>query len=336
MKNTLKTVVLSLVATTMAVTFSTNSQACSVDGKEGFLPRNNLYIPTRREVIDESTGGPVGGGITEAEFNAVIDSVVKIYTPIVAEMGGTLKVARNWADGTVNAYANREGNEWWINMFGGLARHKETTIDGFLLVVCHELGHQIGGAPKYSSRGQVNEWAGNEGQSDYWATLKCARRVLAQENNIAEVSAMSAPYSVHSRCETNFRDANEAAICVRSAMGGLSLSRLLSSLGKVIPPPEEMPWFSHQDPNRVAEMYDPHPATQCRLDTYYAGALCDKDYREDVDQKDGMIGTCNQEQGYRLGVRPRCWYAPSTASQDAGNPRTRRDRSPPVEDGRFY
>jgi len=333
MKSTVNRLVLSIVASTLLATFSVDSKACSVDGKEGFLPRNNLYIPARREILDEN-GAPVGGGITEAEFNAVIDAVVAIYTPIVAQMGGTLKMARNWTDGTVNAFANREGNEWWVNMFGGLARHKETTIDGFMLVVCHELGHHMGGAPKYSSRGNVNEWAGNEGQSDYWATLKCARRVLAREPNLREVAAMDAPESVHRKCALNTFNANEAAICVRSAMGGLSLARLLSSLHTE--DENAMPWFSRQDPNRVGTMADGHPAAQCRLDTYYAGALCDKDFREDVSQTLAAPGTCMAEDGYRTGVRPRCWFAPANAADDAGNPRDRRTRTPPPSDGIYY
>lgn len=318
----------------MAATFSMDSMACSKDGKSGFLPPNNLYIPPRREVIDRN-GAPVGGGITEAEFNGVIDSVMAVYTPVVAAMGGNLKVARNWTDGTVNAYANREGNDWWINMFGGLARHRETTIDGFLLVVCHELGHQIGGAPKYSSRGNEVEWAGNEGQSDYWATLKCARRVLARENNAADPGVMNAPSSVRRKCDATFFNQNQSAICVRNAMGGLALARLLATLGDDNLPEEQMPWFSHRDPNRVGEMDDSHPEAQCRLDTYYAGAVCEKDFREDVSQRDALVGSCTQELGYSVGVRPRCWYAPPNAKDDAGNPRRRRP-VPPSPEGIYF
>jgi hypothetical protein len=127
-----------------------NATACSSDGKEGFLPPNNLYIPDRRVVLDRH-GNPIGGGITEPEFEGVIAAVEKLYTPIVSSMGGKLVIHRRWKDGTVNAYADRQDGNWNVTMFGGLARHKETTIDGFLLVVCHELGHQIGGAPKYNN-----------------------------------------------------------------------------------------------------------------------------------------------------------------------------------------
>jgi hypothetical protein len=35
-------------------------------------------------------------------------------------------------------------------MFGGLARHELVTDDGFMMVVCHETGHHLGGAPRYN------------------------------------------------------------------------------------------------------------------------------------------------------------------------------------------
>lgn len=335
MKTTVNAVLLSIIASLAAATFSIDSHACSVDGKEGFLPQNDLYIPPRREILD-GNGAPLGGGITEAEFNGVIDAVVTIYAPVVAKMGGTLKVARNWTDGTVNAYANREGSEWWINMFGGLARHKETTIDGFMLVVCHELGHHIGGAPKYSTRGRPDEWAGNEGQSDYWATLKCARRVLGREVKSGDIDIIDAPDSVRRKCTSFYRDTKEAAVCVRSAMGGLSLARLLASLKQGGTPEDQMPWFSRKDKHRVAVMFDAHPAAQCRLDTYYSGSLCDKDFNEDVSQIDAVTGTCTQADGYTFGYRPRCWYAPPNAKDDAGDPRSQPRSPAPPTDGLYY
>ena len=91
--------------------------------------------------------------MTQETFNAVIDSVETIYAPIVAEYGGRLKVERKWDDGTANAYAQRSGSTYKVSMFGGLARHETITPDGFALVVCHEIGHHIGGAPKKASPG---------------------------------------------------------------------------------------------------------------------------------------------------------------------------------------
>ena len=133
--------------------------ACTEDGKEGFLPENDLKISVNAKRF---------GGISEEQFNTVIDKVNDVYAPLVAQEGGTLKIVKNWTDATVNAYAQRQGTTYLVSMFGGLARHETITEDGMALVVCHEIGHHIGGAPKKT---WGSAWASNEGQSDYFATL---------------------------------------------------------------------------------------------------------------------------------------------------------------------
>ncbi len=291
--------------------------ACSDNGKDGFLPRNTMYIPPRREVLDHN-GNPLGGGITHAEFDGVITSVEKIYGPIVKAMGGNLVVNRNWDDGTVNAYADRDDGNWNLSMFGGLARHPETTIDGFLLVVCHELGHQIGGAPIIGGS-TSGEWAANEGQADYFATLKCARRVLQTQPNLHALPALDAPDVVRIQCESSFKDVNQAALCIRTSMGGLALARLLANLGGVTTE-DAMPFFTKPDTSKVGQTDDQHPAAQCRLDTYYNGAICPVDYKLNTDKVDPTINTCSQEKGDKLGYRPRCWYAPQADNTTKGNP----------------
>ncbi|MBC7384692.1 MAG: hypothetical protein H7301_00840 [Cryobacterium sp.] len=315
MKLTVKTALFSMAFAMTATAFSGIALACSENGKDGFLPPNRMYIPPRKLVLD-ARGNPVGGGITEAEFNGVISAVDKVYNPIVKSMGGNLVFHRNWTDGTVNAYADRQDGNWNISMFGGLARHKYTTVDGFLLVVCHELGHHIGGAPKIGGSG--NEWASNEGQADYFSTLKCARRVLQNQDSIRRMRSLAAPDTVLKACRHDFRDTNQAAQCVRSSMAGFALAQLLGDLGG-----NANVSFDTPDTSKVTRTDDEHPEAQCRLDTYFAGATCDKDFMTDVSDTDPTVGTCSQEKRDPSSFRPRCWYAP--ADDNGGkrvNPRT--------------
>jgi hypothetical protein len=249
-----------------------------------FLPKNDLYIPV---------GDKSAGGITEVEFNEVISKVDAVYKPIIASKGATLVFERNWTDGTVNAYANQAGKIWTVAMFGGLARSKEVTYEGFALVVCHEMGHHLGGAPKYKRGGP---WASNEGQSDYWSTLKCFRKVFGQDPKVIEVPAM-----VTDLCSKVWKNEEDMKVCEHSISGGQSLAELLASLGG-----ETVPTLDTPDKTKVTTTSDPHPAAQCRLDTYVAGSLCDMDEFVDVSDKDVNVGTCKSG----LGARPLCWYAP--------------------------
>jgi hypothetical protein len=70
--------------------------------------------------------------------------------------------------------------------------------------------------------------------------------------------------------------------------------------------------FTTPDKSKVAKTNDNHPQAQCRLDTYFAGSLCDKSIADDVDSKDATKGVCLKKDGYAEGVRPFCWYKPGS------------------------
>lgn len=111
-------------------------------------------------------------GISQKTFETVLDTLENHYAPIMRARGCPLQVNRLWNDGTVNAQAYIEDGKCQIDMFGGLARYKGMTQNGFLMVACHELGHHLGGAPRY---GHNTDWAAVEGQADYFATLRCMK-----------------------------------------------------------------------------------------------------------------------------------------------------------------
>ncbi len=275
-----------------------NSIACTIDGEEGFLPQNNFNISVDAKRL---------GGITEEQFNSVIDKIEGMYAPIVSSepSAPVLKVIRNWTDGTVNAYAQQTGKDWKVSMFGGLARHEAITPDGFALVVCHELGHHIGGAPRKSSA-WASPWASNEGQSDYFANLKCLRRVWNDEDNTTVVATLEVPAALSEKCASAFTG-QEASLCIRGGMAGMSVAKLFQSLYSETNSPK----FETPSAKVVVKTDDNHPATQCRLDTYFQGSLCEKSFNENVDAKSEVTGTCHATTGQTLGLRPLCWFKPS-------------------------
>ncbi len=282
-----------LSALLLTLSLSGSVLACSEDGRSGFRPENDLKIPVGVKTV---------GGITEAQFNAVIDKLETIYAPIVSNMGGTLRINRKWEDATVNANATRAGS-WVVNMYGGLARHQTITEDGFALVLCHEIGHHLGGAPKVA--GFLNRWASNEGQSDYFATLKCLRKAFLNDKNTTIVRKLKAPVALTQACAKAWPNKDDKAICVRNGMAGASVAALFASLRNK---PEAK--FETPDTNIVSRTDDAHPAHQCRLDTYFQGALCEIGLNEDVSQKDEVQGTCHASLGHTSGLRPLCWFKP--------------------------
>lgn len=279
-------------ALSMSMTLS-SAFACDIQGKTGFAPKNDMKISK----FDKNTNG-----MTEEKFLSIIKRVSDVYAPIVESKGASLDMINNWDDATVNAYAHRDGKVWHVSMFGGLARHPLTTDDGFMLVVCHETGHHLGGAPKY---GGGTDWASNEGQADYFGSLKCMKRVLENDDNISIVAGMNIDEDATKQCQSTYKNAGEVALCQRIAMAGKSLGMLLGDLGG-----NSNVNFNTPDKKIVKRTNDAHPAAQCRLDTYFHAGLCDKSYTEDVSEKSPIPGTCIKKDGYKVGVRPLCWYKP--------------------------
>ncbi|MDD4974215.1 MAG: hypothetical protein PHY93_07670 [Bacteriovorax sp.] len=283
-----------ILISALSMTMSLSSVfACDIHGKSGFMPENNLRISK----YDKDTNG-----MTKERFEAIIKRVSDAYAPIVATKGATLEMINNWDDETVNAYANRNGDVWQVNMFGGLARHPLATDDGFMLVVCHETGHHLGGAPRY---GAGTDWAANEGQADYFGSLKCMKRVLENDDNVAIVAKMTVDAAATKSCQLVYKNEGEVALCQRIAMAGKSLGSLLGSLGG-----DKAISFTTPDKKIVKNTNDNHPAAQCRLDTYFSGSLCDKAFSEDVSETSPIPGTCIKRDGYKVGPRPLCWYKP--------------------------
>jgi hypothetical protein len=277
---------------TLMLTFSIGAIACSEDGKTGFVEDNDLYIPADSLQM---------GGLTQEQFNGVIEKIEAIYIPFASSLGGKLAVARKWDDGTVNANASRSGSTWKVNMYGGLARHETITEDGFALVLCHEIGHHLGGAPKVGMF--LNKWASNEGQSDYYAALKCLRKTFLNDDNATIVSALNAPETLVTACAKNHANKDDKNICIRTGMAGVSVSNLFAALRNGTPAQFQTP-----DAGVVTSTNDAHPAYQCRLDTFFQGSLCGAGMNDEVSQKEEVQGTCHKTLGHSIGMRPSCWF----------------------------
>lgn len=278
---------------------------------EGFLPSNTMRIP----VGTNETNSPEfaakrqrkqapKGGLTEQQFNEVMDRIDKIYAPVVAQKGGKLTINRLWKDATVNASAQQFGSSWVINMYGGLARHPQVTIEGMALVACHEMGHHLGGAPKIDGW-MGDNWATNEGGSDYFATLKCLREFFGDDDNEAVIKVTKVDATATKMCKQSWKSAEEVALCQRISLAGSSVAYLFQDLSKEKTKPE----FDTPDKAVVTEMDDSHPATQCRLDTYLAGDLCTVDKSVANSDKDYKEGSC-VEGTHDVGTRPLCWFFP--------------------------
>lgn len=281
------------------------SSAASAFEQRTFMPPNNLHHDQQ----------DADSGITKAQFDAVIGRAKRVYGPIISGMGAKLIIEGNWSDNTVNASADQASpTQWRVNMYGGMARRAEVTEDGFAMVLCHEIGHHLGGYP------YVQGWAANEGQSDMHATGACAYKLFAPNELLDDAAAAVLPQNLRAKCD-KAHSAEKRGICYRAILAGKSLGDLLGALQN-----EEVS-FDTPDTSTVTRTNHGHPMAQCRLDTYIAGALCGNakwDYtlipgkslaqRNSLEaQAEAFAHSCETGDG----ARPRCWFAAKDANSPA-------------------
>lgn len=239
--------------------------------------------------------------ISEAEYNSTLKLLEQHFSDYVRSKGGKLIMTPLWFATLMNATATRTGpgkTNWNVNMSGALARHPLMTVDAFVIATCHELGHHVGGAPL-----AVGEWFTAEGQADYWATVKCARRVWRQDDNISLITGRPVPAIVTTRCKKIWESLQDQALCTRIALAAQVTVEVLGNLRSPVS-------FETPDPLLVKTMNYGYPSAQCRLDTYFQGALCSRNLDDDVSNGSSSQGYCTKVDGFTTGTRPRCWYYP--------------------------
>lgn len=281
------------------------------------LPAHATFIPEGGFAPGVVSIGPAN--MDEAEFRAIITGIEKHYGPVTKLHGGNLRFNANWKNEKLNAAASQSGGNWNVEITGGLARHPELSKDGFALIACHELGHHLGGFP-YDARGGFGGiWAASEGQSDYFSTQICARKLWKDDLELNATYRVSAPEFVRRGCDVVWSTEPEQDLCYRISMGVESMTRTMAILMK-----KEIPKFETPDPAVVSKTNPSHPAVQCRLDTAWAGSLCAVTGEESLipgkrssGNKDGIdaeqeaaMNSCLEAVYHKVGKRPLCWFKP--------------------------
>lgn len=177
-----------------------------------------------------------------------------------------------------------------ISIFGGMIELPGMTRDSAALILCHELGHGLGGAP-FKDASADSEKMSVEGQADFYAASVCLPRVfryLAQP--LTPLWAPSpraiAPDPARLVLERGCPD----EICRRSFAAAEGFRALLS---RVWGPRGETRW-DLRDASAVSAVDTRpahYPSAQCRLDTLVNGILKSE--------------------------RPACWFSVTLSAPDA-------------------
>ncbi len=275
-----------------------------------FLPDDEILVGALLNVGPSNTD--------EAGLQKMVTQLQEAYAPIVKTHGGRLNIKGSWRDEKLNAAASQLFGSWNVVISGGLVRRPELTTDGAMLILCHEMGHHLGGFAFGGGSPIGGNWASNEGQSDYFATQSCARKIWAPELERNEQSYQSSSLEIRSQCAKVWEDQASQNLCARVLQASESVALTMAALRK----DPTAPTFSTPDLSVVEQTYSGHPATQCRLDTSLQGALCtaafDENFIPGKKAKGGRSSeaaelesanfSCTKTSNYNIGLRPACWF----------------------------
>ncbi len=245
--------------------------------------------------------------VTLADYNAAFSKVSMIYTPIFAKQGYTLLLEGDWNDATEKAFSvdkKNNTNRRKVYVSGGFARKPLMTKDTLLSTLCHEIGHHLGGYPKYP---EIKWGASSEGQADYFSTAKCLKIVMADEKETNEqiANSIDVPEFVKDDCTKQFESKDAQNLCVRLAIVSERFVKNMKHESL-----ESLFYLGGFDYSTTVTMEYAYPRVQCRLGTLYQGALCNVSPNISFSGSEELTGSCHPKNGHDVGARPLCWFLP--------------------------
>lgn len=111
----------------------------------------------------------------------IAEEVVSNFSPLFRS-SEELVVVFQAANPRINAEIMKTEDGLVLELYGGMLGHPKMKPDTFRLLLCHEIGHALGGPPLKSRMG----WSSTEGQADYYSGKNCARYLGMDESALID------------------------------------------------------------------------------------------------------------------------------------------------------
>ncbi|WP_437288868.1 trypsin-like serine peptidase [Sorangium sp. So ce406] len=221
---------------------------------------------------------------------------------------------------------------WHVHLGVDLRRPGVTPPDVASLIMCHEVGHALGGFPFKQSTvqqtqveglaaGQYGTVSSAESQADYFATKECLPRLWSTEPAVNALFRETVTEHAKAACDAAWDGVEEQDMCYRLAAAAEAFGRWRGV--------DPAPRLSTPDTTEVMVTKEEYPSVQCRVDTLFQGALCPTKFRGTAIP--GLIPPYEQVLTFSPeveaaaapdactegpGSRPRCWFAPNATAVD--------------------
>lgn len=224
----------------------------------------NCFEQKKNEInsfIDVSLSGPI---LLDQDLEIIWSAIQEAYSVDLQNLNLNLKLEeKNSAE--IGAWADLQDTKAVIVVSRANRFHRKMNSATVTLILCHELGHFLGGLPRYSN----SSWASVEGQADYFATASC---VPAIYNKIAAklTKSFAVKDEVKNYCRSTLLDL-PLNFCEYALEGAYSLIQILSPFHVI----ESQSSLSIQsrDLSISTQLIESHASLSCRYETFLRGLL---------------------------------------------------------------
>ena len=236
---------------------------------------------------------PLFAEASKSEFEQTLESARKYFRPIYQSHGKELSILGEWDYDENNAKALAYTvDHYFIEIYGGALKSEGTNTDSLRAMICHEVGHHLGGAPfmpQYYEDYYLFQGS-SEGQADYYAANVCLKKWLNGEDHWRKIHQIGFSKKDQIFCERYHNDKNNIGLCIRIIT---AFKRMLSlKIESEVQINLKTPSLAYK--YALASSVT-HPPSLCRLETAYAGVICH--------QENG----CSIFQNPIEASRPLCW-----------------------------
>lgn len=215
--------------------------------------------------------------VEKEQAEKLMQKLDELFREDIKARGLELKWQWDWENPYIGAGSFPPRGEFKIMLWGGFVRAPQMTLPALALILCHELGHQLGGAPYLPKDKYPDFQISVEGQADFFATQTCWPRLMQSHFLVQQKFS-----------EYSLKFCRQDTTCASSLDAAQDLARVFHLYFDRFNP---LARIENQSKEKVTKTIDlAYPTDQCRIDTFKAGALC--------------------AQRSSLCERPRCWFAP--------------------------
>lgn len=241
------------------INISLAAGACPLHQALGVAPAESEYMI---RVDDETTSTVTKESFLRHFYNIFFQNNIELqkFTLPVVPMP-------DWEKPYFTAYTVEIDGIINMGFWGGMARIPGMDDDGVAFITCHEVGHILGGTPRYKLKNF--EQLTSEGQADYYAP-SCLKKYFMNDPLIMdELQKKQDPYNLK-LCKEKYSSNMDLAVCLRSLKGIHAFAQMIGYMQRI----QGTPSIESQDTSEVAEtLFDSYPSHQCRIDTMVAGVL---------------------------------------------------------------